>query len=81
MGSAVKLPSLGEVLKAAALRGVAEASARIFGHAVGGGDGQRSGRKILRRKVIGGKVLEWYPRSVANKFPGFTPREERDLID
>ena len=73
---ALRLGSLGAVLKAAAVQGTAEASARIFGHAVGGGDGQRSGRKILRRKVIGGKVLEWYPQSVANKFLGFTPGEE-----
>lgn len=69
--------SLKAVLKAAALQGVPEATARIFGHVIG--NGERSGHKILRRKIIGGKVLEWYPNSVCGAYPGFTPGEEERL--
>ncbi|MCO5605154.1 hypothetical protein L7F22_059334 [Adiantum nelumboides] len=66
--------SLKAVMKAAALQGVPEATARIFGHVIG--NGLRSGHKILRRKAIGAKVLEWYPNSVCRAYPGFTPGEE-----
>ncbi|KAH7430202.1 hypothetical protein KP509_09G088200 [Ceratopteris richardii] len=69
--------SLKAVMNAAALQGVAEATARIFGHVIG--NGMRSGHKILRRKPIGKKVLEWYPPSVCRAYPGFTPGEEERL--
>ena len=41
------------------LKGVVEASARIFGNVIG--NGLRSGHKILRAKLIGEKLTSYYP--------------------
>ncbi|KAK6911250.1 Ribosomal protein S27/S33, mitochondrial [Dillenia turbinata] len=46
---------LKSLLAAAAIRGVTEARARIFGHVLNP-TGQRSPHKILRKKLIGQKV-------------------------
>lgn len=51
---------LKKVLAQAALRGVTEARAKIFGHILNP-TGQRSPHKELRKKLIGDKVAAWYP--------------------
>ena len=56
------------------LRGVAEASARIFGNVIG--NGLRSGHKLLRSKLIGDKVLEWYPTPIQKTDPLFIDPNE-----
>ena len=40
------------------------ASARGFA-----GNGLPSGRKILRRKLIGQKIVDWYPEDIERKDP------------
>jgi hypothetical protein len=44
-----------------------EITARIFGQYIG--DGFPSGRKLLRRGLIGDKVAAYYPTSIASKDP------------
>lgn len=33
------------------------------------GNGLPSGRKILRRKLIGQKIVDWYPEDIERKDP------------
>ncbi|CDY29108.1 BnaC09g18340D [Brassica napus] len=43
--------------------------------------GQRSPHKILRKKLFGDKVAEWYPYDITNEDPNVLAREEKsDLI-
>ncbi len=42
---------------------------RIFGTHIG--NGQRSGRKVLRKKLIGDKIASYYPEPVAKYDPMF----------
>jgi hypothetical protein len=44
-----------------------EIRSRIFGTHIG--NGQRSGRKILRRKLIGSKIASYYPEDITKKDP------------
>ena len=60
------------------LRGVAEASARIFGSVIG--NGLRSGHKVLRSKLIGDKVLEWYPTPIQKTDPLFVDPNEPKYV-
>ncbi|XP_064983400.1 uncharacterized protein LOC135623881 [Musa acuminata AAA Group] len=66
------------LLTAAALQGVAlaQARARIFGHVLNP-LGKRSPRKILRKKLIGDKVAQWYPYDIKNDDPLVLAREEK----
>ncbi len=58
------------------LKGVVEASARIFGNVIG--NGLRSGHKVLRSKLVGEKLVSWYPKPVEKFDPMFLdPNEER----
>ncbi|CAL9055597.1 small ribosomal subunit protein mS33 [Musa acuminata AAA Group] len=71
--------SLKSLLTAAALQGVAEARARIFGHILNP-TGKRSPHKILRKKLIGDKVAQWYPYDIKNDDPLVLAREEKQRL-
>ncbi|CAL9185747.1 small ribosomal subunit protein mS33-like [Musa acuminata AAA Group] len=71
--------SLKSLLTAAALQGVAEARARIFGHILNP-TGKRSPHKILRKKLIGDKVAQWYPYDIKNDDPLVIAREEKQRL-
>ena len=59
--------------------GVTEARARIFGHMLNP-TGQRSPHKILRKKLFGDKVAEWYPYDIKNEDPNVLAREEKEYF-
>ncbi|KAG0448369.1 hypothetical protein HPP92_027864 [Vanilla planifolia] len=40
--------------------------------------GKRSVNKILRKKLIGDKVAQWYPYDIKNDDPLVLAREEKD---
>ncbi|KAJ6797414.1 uncharacterized protein M6B38_163720 [Iris pallida] len=67
------------LLAAAALKGVTEARARIFGHVLNP-LGKRSPHKILRKKLIGWKVAQWYPYDIKNEDPLVLQREESERL-
>lgn len=69
--------SLKKLLCSAALQGVTEARARIFGHVLNP-TGKRSPHKILRKKLIGDKVAQWYPYDIKNDDPLILAREEKE---
>ncbi|KAJ3669653.1 hypothetical protein LUZ60_011603 [Juncus effusus] len=71
--------SLRNLLTAAALKGVNEARAAIFGHVVNP-TGRRSVHKILRKKLIGDKVAQWYPYDIKNDDPLVLAREEQERM-
>ena len=51
-------------------------AARIFGNHLG--DGRRSGRKVLRRALVGARLEAWYPAEVGYKDELFQdPKIER----
>ena len=64
----------------AALKGVTEARAVIFGHVLNP-TGKRSAHKILRKKLIGEKVAQWYPYDIKNEDPMVLAREEKEYGD
>ncbi|KAG8389122.1 hypothetical protein BUALT_Bualt02G0196400 [Buddleja alternifolia] len=73
--------SLKNVLAEAAMKGVTEARARIFGHVLNP-TGQRSPHKILRKKLIGEKVAAWYPNYDVNKDdPLVMARKEQERLN
>jgi len=53
---------------------IARKAAEIFGHHIG--NGLPSGRKILRKPLVGEALVEYYPTAVAAKDPLFV-----DLAD
>lgn len=57
--------SSGKVTKSAVE--IARKAAEIFGHHVG--NGLPSGRKVLRKAMIGDKLVEYYPRSLVKMDP------------
>ncbi|KAK4754333.1 hypothetical protein SAY87_002437 [Trapa incisa] len=67
------------ILAAAVSRGVTEARARIFGHVLNP-TGQRSPHKILRKKLIGEKVAQWYPYDINKDDPLVMAREEQERL-
>ncbi|KAG1365132.1 hypothetical protein COCNU_12G001320 [Cocos nucifera] len=71
--------SLKSLLKAVAVQGVTEARARIFGHILNP-TGERSPHKILRKKLIGDKVAQWYPYDIKNDDPLVLAREEKERL-
>ncbi|OAY69421.1 Mitochondrial 37S ribosomal protein S27 [Ananas comosus] len=71
--------SLRRVLSEAAVRGAAEARAAIFGHVLNP-SGKRSAHKILRKKLIGWKVAQWYPYDIKNDDPRVLAREEKERL-
>ncbi|KAJ7951128.1 Mitochondrial ribosomal protein S27 [Quillaja saponaria] len=67
------------MLTAAVTQGVTEARARIFGHVLNP-TGQRSPHKLLRKKLIGQKVAEWYPYDIKQDDPLVMAREEQERL-
>ncbi|CAA7405491.1 unnamed protein product [Spirodela intermedia] len=70
---------LRSLLAAAAVKGVEEARARIFGHVLNP-LGKRSPNKILRKKLIGDQVAEWYPYDIKFDDPLVMAREEKERL-
>jgi small subunit ribosomal protein S33 len=61
------------------LKSIDEARARIFGHVIG--DGERSAHKVLRRKLIGQKIVSWYPTPIQKQDPMFEdPKIKRRAV-
>ncbi|KAJ9707855.1 hypothetical protein PVL29_000094 [Vitis rotundifolia] len=75
------MSSLGlkSLLSAAVRGGVTEARARIFGHVLNP-TGQRSPHKILRKKLIGEKVAQWYPYDIKKDDPLVMARQEQERL-
>ncbi|XP_039126905.1 uncharacterized protein LOC120263050 [Dioscorea cayenensis subsp. rotundata] len=71
--------SLRSLLTAVAVQGLTEARARIFGHILNP-TGKRSAHKILRKKMIGEKVAQWYPYDIKNDDPLVLAREEKERL-
>ncbi|KDP43136.1 hypothetical protein JCGZ_26669 [Jatropha curcas] len=67
------------ILAAAVTKGVTEARARIFGHVLNP-TGLRSPHKILRKKLIGEKVAQWYPHDVTRDDPLVMARQEQERL-
>jgi small subunit ribosomal protein S33 len=64
---------------AAALRKIAETAARIFGNVLG--TGERSGRKLLSKPLIGERIATYYPEDVARSDPLYEdPLEKRYAV-
>lgn len=68
---------LRKILETAVTQGVAEARARIFGHVLNP-TGQRSPHKILRKKLIGEKVAQWYPHDIRKDDPLVVAAREQE---
>ncbi|XP_068649518.1 small ribosomal subunit protein mS33-like [Aristolochia californica] len=71
--------SLKSLLASAAVKGVTEARAAIFGHVLNP-TGQRSAHKILRKKLIGEKVASWYPFDIKKADPHVMARQEQERL-
>lgn len=76
----MSLGSLKAVLAEAAVKGVNEARARIFGHILNP-DGHRSANKVLRRKLIGEKVAQWYPHDIKQDDPLLMASKEQERLN
>ncbi|KAM1004220.1 hypothetical protein ACFX13_004496 [Malus domestica] len=70
---------LKSMLVAAVSTGVTEARARIFGHILNP-TGQRSAHKILRKKLIGEKVAQWYPYDIKKDDRRIMAMEEQERL-
>ena len=68
---------LKSILAAAVTEGVAGARAKIFGHILNP-TGLRSPHKILRKKLIGDKVSQWYPHDIRKDDPLVMARLEQE---
>lgn len=68
---------LKSILAAAVNTGVTEARAKIFGHVLNP-TGLKSAHKILRKKLIGEKVAQWYPHDIRKDDPNIMEAEERE---
>jgi small subunit ribosomal protein S33 len=68
---------LKSILAKVVTEGVTEARARIFGHVLNP-TGQRSPHKLLRKKLIGDKVAEWYPHDIVKDDPLVMARGEQE---
>lgn len=58
-----------ELTREMQLKSIDEARARIFGHVIG--NGERSAHKVLRKKLIGDKIVAWYPTPIQKLDPMF----------
>ncbi|KAE9595534.1 hypothetical protein Lal_00030563 [Lupinus albus] len=59
--------------------GIMEARARIFGHQINP-TGQKSSHKLLRKKLIGEKVAQWYPYDIKKDDPLVMARQEQERL-
>ncbi|XP_021730629.1 uncharacterized protein LOC110697567 [Chenopodium quinoa] len=71
--------ALKNVVASAVVKGVAEARAHIFGHVLNL-TAQRSAHKVLRKKLIGDKVTEWYPYDVKHDDPLIMARQQQERL-
>uniref|UniRef100_A0A0E0H9D6 Small ribosomal subunit protein mS33 n=1 Tax=Oryza nivara TaxID=4536 RepID=A0A0E0H9D6_ORYNI len=67
---------LRQLLAAAVTTGVAEARAAIFGHALNP-TGKRAATKLLRKKMVGEQLAQWYPYDIKRDDPLVMAREEK----
>ncbi|KAI3440290.1 uncharacterized protein J3R85_003925 [Psidium guajava] len=70
---------LKSLMAAAVTRGVTEARARIFGQSLNP-TAQRSPHKLLRKKLIGEKVAQWYPYDIKKDDPLVMARQEQERL-
>ncbi|KAJ8760673.1 hypothetical protein K2173_017660 [Erythroxylum novogranatense] len=70
---------LKSIVVAAVTQGVAEARARIFGHVLNP-TGKKSAHKILRKKIIGDKVAQWYPHDIRKDDPLVMARLQQERL-
>ncbi|GJZ73596.1 28S ribosomal protein S33, mitochondrial-like protein [Tanacetum coccineum] len=70
--------ALRSMVAEAAVRGVVEARAKIFGHVLNP-TGHKTGHKILRQPFIGEKVVAWYPPDIRKEDPTIVAREEKEF--
>lgn len=68
---------LKNILARVVTTGLDEARAKIFGHILNP-TGQRSPHKILRKKLIGDKVAEWYPYDIKKDDPLIMARQQQE---
>ncbi|GJU04259.1 probable alkaline/neutral invertase D [Tanacetum coccineum] len=61
----------------AAVTGVVEARAKIFGHVLNPTD-HKTGNKILRQPIIGKKVVAWYPPDIRKEDPTTVAHKEKE---
>ncbi|CAO2836478.1 uncharacterized protein LOC130797338 [Amaranthus tricolor] len=67
---------LKNLVSAAVVRGVTEVRAQIFGHVLNP-TAQRSAHKVLKKKLIGEKVTQWYPYDIKHDDPHVMAQEEK----
>ncbi|GAB2282669.1 hypothetical protein Dimus_017206 [Dionaea muscipula] len=70
---------LKKLLSTVVVRGVDEARARIFGHVLNP-TGKRSPHKLLRKKLIGDKLAQWYPYDIKQDDPLVMARLEQERL-
>ncbi|KAG8084694.1 hypothetical protein GUJ93_ZPchr0010g9730 [Zizania palustris] len=70
---------LRQLLAAAVTKGVAEARAAIFGHVLNP-SGKRSATKLLRKKLVGEHLAQWYPYDIKRDDPLVMAREEKERL-
>ncbi|GAB2213944.1 hypothetical protein Droror1_Dr00018271 [Drosera rotundifolia] len=70
---------LKKLLSVAVTHGVDEARARIFGHVLNA-TGARSSHKLLRKKLIGDKIAQWYPYDIKQDDPLVMARLEQERL-
>ncbi|XP_027337635.1 28S ribosomal protein S33, mitochondrial [Abrus precatorius] len=71
--------SLKKMVSAAINQGVVEARAMIFGHQLNP-TGKKSPHKLLRMKLFGDKVAEWYPHDINKDDPLVMARQEQERL-
>jgi len=76
----MSIGSLKNLVAEVAIKGVSEARARIFGHVLNP-TGERSPHKILRKKLIGEKVAQWYPYDINKDDPLLMARKEEERVN
>ncbi|CAK7335937.1 unnamed protein product [Dovyalis caffra] len=70
---------LKKILAVAVTKGVEEARARIFGHVLNP-TGVKSSHKILRKKLFGEKVAQWYPHDISKDDPLIMADREKERL-
>ncbi|KAJ1403561.1 Ribosomal protein S27/S33, mitochondrial, partial [Sesbania bispinosa] len=67
---------LKRMVSAAISEGVSEARAKIFGHQLNP-SGKKTPHKVLRMKLFGEKVAQWYPYDIKKDDPLLMARQEQ----
>ncbi|KAL2943273.1 Outer capsid protein VP4 [Bienertia sinuspersici] len=69
---------LKNVVAAAVVQGVTGARAQIYGHVLNQ-TAQKSAHKVLRKKLIGDKVAEWYPHDIKHDDPTVMALQQQEV--